>query len=193
MYKEIQKQGTDNAVLVVVGDILHSKNELSPELIEMTVHFFTSLSNLLPIIGNGNHDANLSNKTRLDSLSPICDKITNTTYPHFYLKYSGIYQCNNLMIVVNSLLDDKFIKHTDIGSITDVNISQYTTVCLWHGTVDQTVLNTGTVLENEYVKKDSFEGFDMTMLGDIHKHQFLNEEKTIAYSGSLIQQNFGET
>ena len=194
LYKEIQKQGTDNAVLVVVGDILHSKNELSPELIEMTVHFFTSLSNLLPIIiVAGNHDANLSNKTRLDSLSPICDKITNTTYPHFYLKYSGIYQCNNLMIVVNSLLDDKFIKHTDIGSITDVNISQYTTVCLWHGTVDQTMLNTGTVLENEYVKKDSFEGFDMTMLGDIHKHQFLNEEKTIAYSGSLIQQNFGET
>ena len=63
----------------------------------------------------------------------------------------------------------------------------------WHGTVDQTVLNTGTVLENEHVKKDSFEGFDITMLGDIHKHQFLNEEKTIAYSGSLIQQNFGET
>ena len=130
LYKEIQKQGTDEAILVVVGDILHSKNELSPELIEMTVHFFTSLANLLPTIIAGNHDADLSNKTRLDSLSPICDKITNTTYPYFYLKYSGIYQCNNLMIVVNSLLDDKFIKHTDIGSHTDVNISQYTTVCL---------------------------------------------------------------
>jgi DNA repair exonuclease SbcCD ATPase subunit len=30
------------------------------------------------------------------------------------------------------------------------------------------------------------------MLGDIHKRQFLNKSKTIAYSGSTIQQNFGE-
>jgi len=30
------------------------------------------------------------------------------------------------------------------------------------------------------------------LLGDIHKRQFLNEEKTIAYPGSLIQQNYSE-
>ena len=47
LYKEIQKQGTDNAVLVVVGDILHSKNELSPELIEMTVVFFYHFFNVV--------------------------------------------------------------------------------------------------------------------------------------------------
>ena len=32
----------------------------------------------------------------------------------------------------------------------------------------------------------------MTMLGDIHKQQSLNEKGNIAYSGSLIQQNFGD-
>ena len=31
------------------------------------------------------------------------------------------------------------------------------------------------------------------MLGDIHKFSFINKEKTIAYSSSLIQQNFGES
>jgi len=30
------------------------------------------------------------------------------------------------------------------------------------------------------------------LLGDIHKRQFLNEEETIAYPGSLIQQNYSE-
>jgi DNA repair exonuclease SbcCD ATPase subunit len=194
LYKELQKQGTDDSILVIVGDILHSKNELSPESIEMTVDFFTNISNLLPlIIIAGNHDANLSNRTRLDSLSPICEKITNTKYSYYYLKNSGVFKYNNLIIVANSLLDDKFIKYSDLSSYTDVELAKYTTVCLWHGTVDQTVLNTGTILENEYVKKESFQGFDLTMLGDIHKHQYLNEEKTIAYSGSLIQQNFGET
>jgi DNA repair exonuclease SbcCD ATPase subunit len=32
----------------------------------------------------------------------------------------------------------------------------------------------------------------MVLLGDIHKRQFLNEEETIAYPGSLIQQNYSE-
>ena len=31
------------------------------------------------------------------------------------------------------------------------------------------------------------------MLGDIHLFQYLNEEKTIAYSSSVVQQNFGES
>ena len=30
-------------------------------------------------------------------------------------------------------------------------------------------------------------------MGDIHKYQYLNKKKTIAYSSSLIQQNFGES
>ena len=29
-------------------------------------------------------------------------------------------------------------------------------------------------------------------LGDIHKKQFLNEKRTMAYPGSTIQQNYGE-
>jgi DNA repair exonuclease SbcCD ATPase subunit len=37
-----------------------------------------------------------------------------------------------------------------------------------------------------------FEGFDMVMLGDIHKRQTLGSP-TIAYAGSMIQQNHGES
>jgi DNA repair exonuclease SbcCD ATPase subunit len=42
------------------------------------------------------------------------------------------------------------------------------------------------------VTNDTFAGYDMVLLGDIHKRQFLNEEETIAYPGSLIQQNYSE-
>ena len=31
------------------------------------------------------------------------------------------------------------------------------------------------------------------MLGDIHRHQFLDDEKRVAYPGSTVQQDFGET
>jgi DNA repair exonuclease SbcCD ATPase subunit len=43
------------------------------------------------------------------------------------------------------------------------------------------------------VKVEDFEGFDLVLLGDIHKTQFLNEEKTIGYPGSLVQQNHAES
>ena len=32
----------------------------------------------------------------------------------------------------------------------------------------------------------------MVLLGDIHKQQYLNKQKTIAYAGSLVCQNWGE-
>ena len=39
---------------------------------------------------------------------------------------------------------------------------------------------------------DLFKSYDFSLLGDIHKRQFLNKKGTVAYSGSTIQQNFGE-
>ena len=191
LYLELSKNNLENSILVIVGDILHSKNELTPELINITTELFTNLANLLPIfIIAGNHDANINNKNRLDSLTPITNLISNTKYKHYYLKNTGLYSYNNLLLVVNSILDDTFIFHKDIDKNHYFN---KTTICLWHGTVDQTLLFTGNKLHNEYIKVNSFQGYDISMLGDIHKHQFLNETNTMAYSGSLIQQNFGET
>ena len=37
-----------------------------------------------------------------------------------------------------------------------------------------------------------FKGYDLGLLGDIHKRQHLNDEETISYCGSLVQQNHGE-
>jgi DNA repair exonuclease SbcCD ATPase subunit len=42
------------------------------------------------------------------------------------------------------------------------------------------------------VKIAKFKGYDMGLLGDIHKRQHLNKEETISYCGSLVQQNHGE-
>jgi hypothetical protein len=42
------------------------------------------------------------------------------------------------------------------------------------------------------VKIDLFKGYDLGLLGDIHKRQFINKKETIGYCGSLVQQNHGE-
>lgn len=192
LYNELSKQkDLSESVIVILGDILHSKNDLAPELIQIVINFFSRLSDLLPVfVIAGNHDANLANKNRLDSLSPITDMIVNTKYLFKYFKNSGVYIYKNLSFVVNSVFDDVFIKASEIDSkMCEKRIK----ICLWHGTVDQCKLFNNTTLSNESIKISSFEGFDITMLGDIHKHQFLNEFGNIAYSGSLIQQNFGES
>ena len=66
-------------------------------------------------------------------------------------------------------------------------------IALHHGAVNNALTDIGFRLVNDHVDIDTFKGYDLTLLGDIHKpNQFLNEEKTIAYPGSLIQQNYGE-
>jgi DNA repair exonuclease SbcCD nuclease subunit len=54
-------------------------------------------------------------------------------------------------------------------------------------------LNNGTVVDGG-VEGSLFEGCDCVMAGDIHKRQVLKRGNVdIVYSGSLIQQTFGET
>ena len=65
---------------------------------------------------------------------------------------------------------------------------------LYHGTLYKSITDEGYEFnDTTRIKGNDFKDYDITMLGDIHKYQYLNKEKTIAYSGSLVQQNFGET
>ena len=78
-----------------------------------------------------------------------------------------------------------FIKASDFEG--DIKIA------LHHGAVNSAVTDIGFEISNEHVTTDIFKGHDLTLLGDIHKPaQYLDDKKTIAYAGSLIQQNHGE-
>ena len=66
-------------------------------------------------------------------------------------------------------------------------------IALHHGAVNTAKTDIGYQISNEHVGVDLFEGHDITLLGDIHKPaQFLDDARTVAYPGSLIQQNHGE-
>ena len=62
---------------------------------------------------------------------------------------------------------------------------------MFHGTVDKCETDLGFNLPSD-VKITKFKGYDLGLLGDIHKRQHLNKEETISYCGSLVQQNHGE-
>ena len=60
------------------GDLVYSKNTVSPELIEIVSWVLTECSFIAPtIIIPGNHDALINNLDRLDTLTPIINSLNN--------------------------------------------------------------------------------------------------------------------
>tara|TARA_R110001592_G_scaffold12397_3_gene59210 strand:- start:21032 stop:24193 length:3162 start_codon:yes stop_codon:yes gene_type:complete len=185
LYSYIKKTKEENDIIYVAGDIVHAKTDMSPELVDLTSEFFASLADLLPtIVILGNHDCNLNNNYRLDALSPIVKAIKHQNL--HYLKDNGVYSIQGVHFNVMAV-DEKPIKYVQAKDFDgDYKIA------LHHGSVHNASTDAGFTLSNTHVTTDIFAGHDLTLLGDIHKLQYLDEEKTIAYPGSLVQQNHGE-
>ena len=184
-FEMVKEQQPD--VIYVGGDIVHSKTQgISPELIDNLNWWFSGLAEICPVhVILGNHDGILHNKRRQDAISPILSALNNSNI-HLYKK-SGTYPTGlpGVNWAVFSCFDEDGWKQV-IPVEGEINIA------LFHGAVHGSLTDIDWALPGE-IEADFFDGFDFVMLGDIHRHQFLNEEKTIAYSGSTIQQNYGES
>jgi DNA repair exonuclease SbcCD ATPase subunit len=181
----INSTKTEESIICVTGDIVHSKTDITPELVQETQNFLKLMSSILPtIVIPGNHDANLNNNHRMDSLTPIINAMNDSNIT--YIKDTGIFKMANIDFVHWSVFDDpkKYIKASKIKS--DYKI------CMFHGPVNNSLTEGDFSLTGYHMSVADFDGFDLVLLGDIHKRQFLNEAKTIAYPGSLVQQNHGE-
>ena len=181
----INSTKTEESIICVTGDIVHSKTDITPELVQETQNFLKMMSSLLPtIVIPGNHDANLNNNHRMDSLTPIINAMEDKNIT--YIKDTGVYKMANIDFVHWSVFDDtkKYIKSSKVKS--DFKI------CMFHGPVNNSLTEGDFSLTGYHMSVADFDGYDLVLLGDIHRRQFLNEAKTIAYPGSLIQQNHGE-
>ena len=184
LYKEVRKN-KNNAVAYIGGDIAHSKTDMSPELIDQLSRLFKNLADICPtIIIAGNHDCNLNNLNRMDCLTPIVENLNHSNL--HYLKRTGVYTCADTDFIVWDVWDKEkdYIKAKDVPG-------DRTKVVLFHGTVDKCETDLGFNLPSD-VKITKFKGYDLGLLGDIHKRQHLNKDETISYCGSLVQQNHGE-
>ena len=172
--------------IFIGGDIVHSKTQgITPEIIDILTWWFNSLAEIAPThVILGNHDGLILNEDRQDAISPILTAINN---PNIYLyKKSGIYPTgvNGYNWCVFSCFDEKGWE--DLYPVEDeINIACF------HGAVLGSKTDTDWSLEGE-VGLSFFQDYDFGFLGDIHKTQYLDEEKRICYPGSTIQQNYGE-
>jgi len=191
MFEEIRKRGTEDSIIYLAGDIAHAKLELSPELVREISWLFTECSNhCKTILIAGNHDCNMNNSDRLDVLSPIVDALN---LPNFhYLKDTQVFWEDKVAFAVYSIFDNK-----DNWPKADdwTMMPARKKIALFHGPVDHSQTDVGYVVSSRHFTTDMFDGYDLALLGDIHKRQELISPKgcKCVYAGSLVQQNFGET
>jgi len=189
--KQVKEDKLEDSVIYLGGDIAHAKTEMSPELVQEISWFLTECAKLREtILITGNHDCNLNNSHRLDVLTPIVENLKNPRI--HYLRDTGVYNIHNLTFVVYSILDNK----ENWPSGYDVEGEHK--IALFHGPVNKSQTDIGYTVSSNSFTTDMFDGFDMVLMGDIHKRQILqayepdNGLPVISYCGSMIQQNHGE-
>ena len=196
LYKAIEKT-PESTVVAVLGDLFHSKSDLSPECVKTASDFLQNLADRRPtVLIAGNHDATLANKNRLDSLTPIVDALNHENL--FYLKESGIFILGDILFNHFSIFDDheKYVKFKDIPK-NYLNETRYNVV-LFHGAVNDAITDVGYKVSNRTITNELFDGHQIALLGDIHRYQILQqynnieENPVIVYAGSTIQQSHGE-
>jgi DNA repair exonuclease SbcCD ATPase subunit/DNA repair exonuclease SbcCD nuclease subunit len=175
---------------VIAGDIVHSKTQnITPELIEILSWWFTKMAEIAPVhVTLGNHDGLLTNLSRQDTISPIISALDD---PNILLyKDSGVFPIadGKVDLCVFSPFDEDGWAELIKYKTPEDRVS----VAVFHGSVRGCTTDDDWALDSD-VDVSLFDPFDFTFLGDIHKRQDMDEEGRVAYPGSMIQQNFGET
>jgi DNA repair exonuclease SbcCD ATPase subunit len=129
----------------------------------------------------------MNNSDRLDVLTPIVDalKLPNL----HYLRDTQVYGIGDVDFAVFSIFDNK--NNWPKADTLFANKK----IALFHGPVDNSQTDIGYVVSSRHFTTDMFDGYDLALLGDIHKRQEMISPSgcKVVYAGSLVQQNFGET
>jgi len=183
LYQTLKDQKVD--YIIHCGDIAHTKTQISPEFVELCSDFLKNMADIAPTyVILGNHDGNLRNSYRQDAITPIVDALNHPSL--HLLKNAGETHLNDeFCLNTLSVFDEEnWVKPSNPDKIN---------IGLYHGAIKYSRTDIGFVMEHGEHDISIFDDCDYSMLGDIHKTQVLNKEGTIAYAGSTIQQNFGET
>jgi DNA repair exonuclease SbcCD ATPase subunit/predicted MPP superfamily phosphohydrolase len=187
-----------NAIVMITGDTVHDKTELVPESIDMLRRLLISLTDIMEVvIIIGNHDVNIFNVGSLDSLSPIITDLRTKNPIHLLNENKGYrFGQTNIVFGVTTIWAKQV---TDIDEWDMSHIDNPIKIALYHGmihgcTLDNGIkaLNNARCTNSSYFNVSDFDSYDLALLGDVHKHQFLKADRTVAYAGSLIQQKRDE-
>jgi DNA repair exonuclease SbcCD nuclease subunit len=175
--------------IVIAGDLVHQKTVISNEQLLLCTWVIRKLEEIAPvIIIAGNHDLNLNNKDRMDSITPMVQFLPDENINYF--KESKCYLDDNIVWCVYSIFENN--ERPDIESARAEFGPDKTYIGLFHGPLIGAKTDIGYTIDHG-VELEQFDGCDLVMCGDIHQRQKLMfNDIQIVMPSSLIQQNFGE-
>jgi DNA repair exonuclease SbcCD nuclease subunit len=198
--KEIVSQYNPEEVrIVIAGDLVHSKTELSPECYTLASWFLRQLDKICKtIVIAGNHDVS-PNLSRLDPLSVIfsMSKFKQVYYLDKDLGYqSGIVEDDNVVWCLYSAFDDFrqpcILDVRDYHCRAGISDEHVRYIALFHGDLKSAKTDVGYVSESG-LEANYFDAVDFGLFGHIHKRQCIKADGIpLVYCGSLIQQDFSE-
>ena len=186
-------------LIIITGDIFHNKSVIGSHGLLLYRTFIQELTKIgRVIVLPGNH----------------CFVQSDTEMPN--LLYSSSFEIDNLIVLNESksfIIDNIGFSYVAINTTLDIyrnsgriqELPEFPKIIedvkykigLFHGTFAKVKLYNGEEIRED-TKPYPLEwindcNFDYMLLGDIHKKQVFNYKKTICgYSGSLVQQNYGE-
>ena len=205
--------------IVIAGDLVHNKTVISNEQLIFCVWLLKELEQIAPlIIIAGNHDLNLNNKNRMDSITPIVSFLPDCDIKYF--KETDCVLDDNVVWCVYSVFDDNITPDIEGAKVKFGYDKKY--LGLFHEPVLNAKTDIGYVIDHG-ADLDKFNDLHACLMGDIHKYQvFIDKQtKTInkneleyykkigwitdgsntkikkemkaIFPSSLIHQNFGES
>lgn len=190
LYKQLQDYDKDETVVVIAGDIAYAKSHLTPQFVITFKQFLQSISkNFRTVIIPGNHDANLANTQRTDTITSMLYGMDDSNIT--YYKETGIYDYDDIKFAVFSCIDGL---KPQIPTDSDKPI-----VGLFHDTLYGARNDFGFTFTDDTYKLSDFDYCDYVVCGHIHKYQVMqkrdkeNNKPLIFYTGSLLQQNHGQS
>lgn len=191
-----EEGGPENVRIVVGGDLFDMKLDIANEALLTGYWFLQELDKICPtIVIAGNHDLNLQNLSKIDSITPIFEMadFKQTRYLDMELGYkSGFVRDDNVVWCLYSTFSGfekpEFV--ADKETNPDKNVRY---IGLIHGEINGATTPSNMVSENA-LSVNLFDGTDFVIAGHIHKQQVIPGNGTnIVYCSSLKQKNFGET
>lgn len=174
--------------IFVGGDSFHTKTSgMSPECIDFMIWWLNSMAEVAEVhITLGNHDFNMANLSRQDAITPIVRALRNPKI-HLY-KQSGVYEfAPGYNWCIFSIFDKE-------GWPNVKPVAGKVNIACYHGPV------WGAKTESDWLVEDGltvdfFKDYDIVMLGDIHRFQYLGyrdvefviDEKDLSkYPGAVV-------
>ncbi len=195
---KVLKLPFEDYIIVITGDIFHNKNVIGNYGLFIYREFIQELSKISRLyIISGNHDYDQSDINKPSLVYSSTFDIPNV----FVLNTSTSFIIDDIgfsFVSIDKTLDiyRNSGRIQDLPTFPAITASVKHKIALFHGSFASAKLYNGKSIEEtfnpyplEWIKE-----FDFVLLGDIHKRQvFKYKKKSICgYSGSLIQQNFGE-